>query len=72
MQQNTSGFAKFRSAITPKFMKPYAKIWREEGFKVLIKKTGWKVVALIIVFYLIRDSIIYLLLPYLIAKGIFQ
>jgi hypothetical protein len=72
MHQKSSGFSRFREAITPNFMKPYAKIWREEGFKVLIKKAGWKIVAFIILFYLIRDSLIYILIPYLIAKGIFQ
>ena len=35
-----------------------------------VKKMGWKFVLLFILFYLIRDSILYLLIPYLIYKGV--
>ena len=62
----------FKTRITPKFIRPYVKIWQEEGFSAFLKKAGWKVVLGVVVFYLIRDSIIYLVLPYLVAKGIFQ
>jgi|TARA_B110000285_G_scaffold234901_1_gene313598 hypothetical protein len=62
----------FKTRITPKFIRPYVKIWREEGFSAFLKKAGWKVVLGVVVFYLLRDSIIYLVLPYLVAKGIFQ
>lgn len=72
MQKKPSAYAKFRQAITPKFVKPYAKIWKEEGFKALIKKAGWKVVVGVIAYYLVRDSILYILIPYLIAKGFFN
>ena len=30
---------------------------------------GWKVALGIILYYLIRDSILYILIPYLIARG---
>lgn len=35
-----------------------------------VKKSGWKFVLGFILFYLIRDTILYILLPYLIVKGI--
>ncbi len=35
----------------------------------MLKAAGWKVVLGIFMFYLIRDSILYILIPYLIAKG---
>ncbi len=45
------------------------------GFKARVKsayqKYGWKMVAVVVLYYLIRDSFLYLLLPYLIFKGIF-
>lgn len=53
----------------PQIIKDYVAIWKNEGFKSLLKKKGWKVVILIVAYYLIRDSILYILIPYLIAKG---
>ena len=62
----------WRDRLVPTFIFEYVQIWRKEGFRALIKKKGWKVVVLIICYYLVRDSILYLLIPYLIAKGIFS
>lgn len=45
-------------------------IVKREGFKSLLKKRGWKVFAVIIAYYTIRDSILYILVPYLLASGI--
>ena len=45
-------------------------IVKKEGFKSLIKKRGWKIFAIIIGYYIVRDSIIYILIPLLIAKNI--
>lgn len=46
-------------------------IVKREGFKALLKKRGWKVFAVVIGYYTIRDTIVYIVLPLLIAKGIF-
>lgn len=35
-----------------------------------VKKLGWKFILAFLLFYLIRDTILYILLPYLIYKGI--
>ena len=43
----------------------FPKSWKE------VKQLGWKFVAAFILFYLIRDTILYILIPYLIARGIF-
>ena len=56
--------------LKPKFLIAWNEIRKEGGYKHLIKKKGWSVVAAFIVFYLIRDSILYLLIPYLAIKGI--
>lgn len=45
-------------------------IVKREGFKTLLKKRGWKVFAVIIAYYTVRDSILYIITPYLIARGI--
>ena len=60
----------FRKWLTPKWVNNWANIYREVGFKGLLKQKGWKVVLAFVLFYLIRDSILYLLIPYLIARGI--
>lgn len=56
--------------LKPKFLIEWNKIRKEGGYKLLIKKKGWNVVIAFIVFYLVRDSILYLLIPYLAIKGI--
>ena len=35
-----------------------------------VKRMGWKFILAFVLFYLIRDSILYLLIPYLIYKGV--
>jgi hypothetical protein len=47
-------------------------IVKREGFKALLKKRGWKVFAVVIGYYTIRDTILYILIPFLVAKGIFK
>ena len=43
---------------------------RELGWKGLLKRRGWVLVALFIAYYLIRDSILYILIPLAVAAGI--
>tara|TARA_B100000614_G_C14222985_1_gene358997 strand:- start:346 stop:528 length:183 start_codon:yes stop_codon:yes gene_type:complete len=57
--------------LNPKFINEWLEIKREGGLKLLFKKKGWYVILAIVVYYLIRDSILYILIPYLILKGIF-
>ena len=57
--------------LLPLFIIEWGKLLREEGFKVFIKKRGWKVLWTIIIFYAIRDSILYILIPFLIYIGLF-
>lgn len=48
-----------------------AKLSIRERVKDAYRKYGWKAVAAIVGYYLVRDSILYLLIPYLVYKGIF-
>lgn len=57
--------------LIPKQMSGWKKLIREEGLKSFIRKKGWKVMLWIVIFYAIRDSILYILFPYLIYRGIF-
>ncbi len=38
--------------------------------KFLFRRYGWKLVAGVFLFYLIRDSIVYIIIPYLLARHI--
>ena len=54
---------KIQEKLTPKIFKPYIQIYKDKGFKALIKKGGYKLLLFIFIFYLIRDTILYILLP---------
>jgi MFS family permease len=45
-------------------------LWRQGGFKAVIQRYGWKVVAGFFAYYLLRDLTLYVLLPFLAAKGV--
>jgi hypothetical protein len=46
-------------------------IVRREGFKALIRKRGWKVLGFVVGYYLVRDSLVYIIIPYYVARGLF-
>tara|TARA_B100000700_G_scaffold86053_1_gene96740 strand:+ start:1807 stop:1998 length:192 start_codon:yes stop_codon:yes gene_type:complete len=48
----------------PKFLVEWLEIKREGGFKLLFKKKGWQVIAAIVTYYLIRDTILYIIIPF--------
>ena len=45
-------------------------IVKNHGLKELFKRRGWKFLLIIVSYYAVRDSVIYIIIPYLIAKGI--
>lgn len=46
-------------------------IVKQAGFKELLRQRGWKFVLLIVAYYLVRDTLVYVVLPYLVARGVF-
>lgn len=38
--------------------------------RFLLAKRGWKLVAAVVVYYLIRDTLLYIILPYFFARSI--
>ena len=48
----------------PRVIRAWLKLYHEGGFKKLLKVEGWKIVLAFFLFYLIRDSIMYIILPY--------
>ena len=61
---------KFKNPLKFKFLEKYITIFKEKGFKGLIKEGGWRLVFFFFMYYLIRDSILYIIIPYLIVKGV--
>ena len=53
---------------TPAWIKTYKEIYKEKGIKAVFKKGGWKLFALVFMYYLVRDVTLYILIPYLLAK----
>jgi hypothetical protein len=49
-------------------VKKYIAIYKESGFKGLIKEAGWKAATLVFLFFLVK-GLLWLIIPYLIAKG---
>jgi hypothetical protein len=52
------------------FLREFKTTLRETGFKGIAKKYGWKLFLVLFVYYLVRDIILYLALPYLIYQGV--
>jgi hypothetical protein len=45
-------------------------VFRKGGFRGILRAYGWKVFAAFVLFYLIRDVTLYIVLPYLAARGL--
>jgi hypothetical protein len=45
---------------------------RRYGWKGLLKREGWKPFAIFVVFYLIRDLILYVLIPVAVVAGLWK
>ncbi|UYL10631.1 hypothetical protein B9G69_008590 [Bdellovibrio sp. SKB1291214] len=43
--------------------------YKDGGFKGLRKKYGWKMFAVIISYYLVRDITLYVLIPYFVIRS---
>ena len=52
----------------PKKLREARDVYRQSGFKGVIKHLGWKVLALLFAYYLVRDVSIYIILPWYIAN----
>ena len=58
--------------LKPKFIRKYTDVYRKDGFRGVVKRGGWKLLFYFFIFYLIRDTILYILIPYVVGKGIFD
>jgi|TARA_B100001564_G_scaffold50087_1_gene37057 hypothetical protein len=46
-------------------MQPWIDAYKKGGIKELLSQHGWKVIIGFFLFYLIRDSILYIIIPWL-------
>ena len=53
----------------PKFINGWLDIYRTGGFTKLIREKGWAVLVTFFLFYLIRDSILYIFIPFLVYSN---
>ncbi len=51
------------------FLRTLRKERRDHGWKGLVKIRGWKLVALFVLAYLIRDTVLYILIPLAVIAG---
>jgi len=59
-----------RKILKPAWLEKYTEIYRESGWKGIIKTGGIKLFIAFFLFYLIRDSILYILPIYLGLQGL--
>lgn len=52
------------------FLKTLRDERRALGWRGLFRKRGWKLVAVFVVYYLVRDVVLYILIPLGVAAGI--
>jgi len=50
--------------LKPKWAVDWWQIIREEGVRTFIKKKGWRFLVAFFLFYLIRDTTLYIIIPY--------
>lgn len=65
---------KLSRALTPTWIRDLFfemyECWKDSGTRGLLRRYGWKLLVAVFLFYLIRDSILYILIPYLIYAGL--
>lgn len=55
-------------AITTKTFAEAKATLKDKGLKGLFRRYGWKLFAIVFVYYLVRDVTIYVMIPWLVAK----
>lgn len=45
---------------------------RQLGWRGLLRKRGWKLVVVFVAYYLVRDTVLYIIIPVAIAAGVLK
>ncbi len=59
-----------RGFLVPRFIANEVAAWRELGLGGYIRKRGFRFFAAIFIYYLVRDTTLYIIIPYLVLKGV--
>lgn len=59
----------FKRLFKPRIIQEWTGLLKEKGLKGFVKEKGWRIVAAVFLFYLVRDSILYIIIPFMIAQG---
>jgi hypothetical protein len=59
----------FIKSVYKHFITDSIRIVKESGLKELLRRRGWKFFLIIFLYYLIRDSILYIIIPFYVAMG---
>jgi hypothetical protein len=62
----TSPFRLYRYAVIDSLL-----IVKRHGLRELLRQRGWRFFAAVIAYYLIRDLLLYVVVPLCIARGVF-
>ena len=54
------------------FVREATATFRAKGFRGILRAYGWKLFAGFVLFYLVRDVTLYVVLPYLAARGLWS
>ncbi len=62
--------ATLTTSSEPKQKTAFRRLWKFPKSWKEVKALGWKFILAFVLFYLIRDTILYILIPYLVYKGV--
>ena len=57
-----------KKVFVPEFIRKHLALFRKDGFTGLLRKGGFKLLIIFFLFYLIRDTILYVI-PFLLAAN---
>ncbi len=46
-------------------------IVKRRGLRELVRQRGWRFLAAVVAYYFVRDSLLYIVVPFLVARGLF-
>jgi hypothetical protein len=55
--------------LKPRFVREWTQLLRQKGVKGFVREKGLKVLLIVFLFYLIRDGLLYIVIPFLVAQG---
>ena len=61
---------RLRRFLVPWFIAVEVATWRKLGLRGYVRKRGFRFFAAIFIYYLVRDTTLYIIIPYLVLTGV--